>query len=153
MRSCSSTAARSPLPRRPGGTRTPRSPLWDGRWVPSAGPPQPGSIRKALITLVVGLVITFAVGTLLVAIFPGGLQGPTGRIAWIARRIGIGLVAGDASALNAPVSAPPGWINTIIGIMVGLTLLATVVALMRSQRRAALVSAEDEPRIRALVAE
>ncbi len=114
---------------------------------------QPGSIRKALITLVVGLVITFTVGWLLVQMFPGGLEGPTGRIAWIARRIGIGLVAGDTSTLNAPVSAPPGWINTIIGIMVGLTLLATVIALMRSQRRAALVSAEDEPRIRALVAE
>ncbi len=114
---------------------------------------QPGSIRKALITLVVGLLITFAVGTLLVQIFPGGLEGPTGRIAWIARRIGIGLVGGDVAALNAPVSAPPGWINTIIGIMVGLTLLASVIALMRSQRQDALVSAEDEPRIRALVAE
>ncbi len=114
---------------------------------------QPGSIRKALITLVVGLLITFGIGTLLVQVFPGGLEGPTGRIAWIARRIGIGLVGGDLSALNAPVSAPPGWINTIMGIMVGLTLLASVVALMRSQRRAALVGAEDEPQIRVLVAE
>jgi lysyl-tRNA synthetase class 2 len=114
---------------------------------------QPGSVKKALITLVVGLLITFAVGTLLVQIFPGGLERPTGRIAWIGRRIAIGLVGGDLSSLNTPVSAPPGWINTVVGLMVGLTLLASVIALMRSQRRAALVSAADEPRIRALIAE
>ncbi|GAA3608426.1 bifunctional lysylphosphatidylglycerol synthetase/lysine--tRNA ligase LysX [Microlunatus ginsengisoli] len=113
---------------------------------------QPGSIRKALITLAVGLAITFTVGVVLVALFPGGLEGPTGRLAWIGRRIAGVLLQQDLTG-GAPVSAPPGWINTLIGLMVGLTVLAAVLALMRSQRRAALVSAADEPRIRALVAE
>ena len=51
------------------------------------------------------------------------------------------------------MNSPPSWINTVVGLLLGLTLLASVVALMRSQRRAALMSAEDEPRVRALVAE
>ena len=113
---------------------------------------QPGSIRKAAITFVIGLAITFATGALLVQIFPGGLERPTGRLAWIGRRIATVLLQQNLTA-TTPVTAPPGWINGVISILVGLTVLATAIALLRSQRRAALVSAADEPRIRALVAE
>ena len=51
------------------------------------------------------------------------------------------------------MSGPPGWISTVVGLLLGLTLLAAVVMLTRSQRLAALMSPADEPLVRALVAQ
>jgi lysyl-tRNA synthetase class 2 len=110
----------------------------------------PGSARKALVTLLVGLLITFGVGLLLTTVFPNELVGPRGRMAWIVRRFGQSIFGSES---NLPVSGPPSWINTVVGLLFGATLLASLLVLMRSQQRAALMSAEDEPRIRALVAE
>ncbi len=113
----------------------------------------PGSIRKALLTLLVGLVVSFGVALALVSVFPNQLAGPRGRSAWILRRF-ITVLFGSDNDVDAPlVNAPPSWINTVVGVLAGLSLLAALIALMRSQRRAALMSAEDEPRVRALVAE
>ena len=64
-----------------------------------------------------------------------------------------GVRAATPTSSRSPVSVPPSWINTVVGLLFGLTLLAAIVALMRSQRRASVMSAEDEPRVRALVAE
>jgi lysyl-tRNA synthetase class 2 len=115
---------------------------------------QPGSVRKGLITLVVGLAVTFGTGMLLVSMFPGALGGPRGRLAWIVERIGSAIFGEEATdVMPSPLTSPPSWINTFIGLLVGLTLFAALIALMRSQRRAALMSPEDEPRVRALVAE
>jgi lysyl-tRNA synthetase class 2 len=113
---------------------------------------QPGSARKALLTLAVGLAATVAFGMLLVTLFPGGLAGRRGRLFWIVRRIGLSMFGEDAGAVvGSPVTSPPSWINTAVGLAVGLALFAALIALMRSQRRAALMSADDEPRVRALV--
>ena len=76
-----------------------------------------------------------------------------GRLVWIAKRLEEAVFGADASLVPRPVSAPPSWINTVVGLLFGLTLLAAIVALVRSQRRASIMSAEDEPRVRALVAE
>ena len=114
---------------------------------------QPGSVRKALITLLVGLGVTFGVAMLLVTIFPNELVGPRGRLVWIAKRLELAAFGPDTNFVPQSVSAPPSWINTVVGLLFGLTLLASIVALMRSQRRASVMSAEDEPRVRALVAE
>ena len=113
----------------------------------------PGSIRRALITLAVGFAITFTVGLALVTVFPTGLSGPRGRLAWIVRRIGLALVSGDTNLVRDPLITPPSWISTTVGLLVALTLLAALVALVRSQHRAAVMSPEDESRVRALVAE
>ena len=44
----------------------------------------PGNVTKALLTLVVGLSVTFGVGFLLTSLFPNDLAGPQGRLGWIA---------------------------------------------------------------------
>jgi lysyl-tRNA synthetase, class II len=114
----------------------------------------PGSIRKALVTLAVGLVITVGVGLLLVTVFPTGIAGgPRGRLAWVVQRIALAMGGGDTNLVRDPLITPPSWISTTVGLLFSLTLIAALIALVRSQHRAALMSAEDEPRVRALVAE
>ncbi len=113
----------------------------------------PGSARQALLTLIGGLAVTFGVGMLLVTVFPNELVGPRGRLVWILRRLEQAAFGPDTSLAAQPVNVPPSWINTLVGLLFGLTLLAAIVALVRSQRRASLMSVDDEPRVRALVAE
>ncbi|MGI3783003.1 MAG: hypothetical protein ACRYG2_19755, partial [Janthinobacterium lividum] len=105
----------------------------------------PGSVRKALLTLVVGLAVTVGVAMTLVTIFPNELVGPRGRLAWIAERLARTLFSSESDLVAQPVSSPPGWISTVVGLLLALTLLAAVVMLTRSQRLAALMSPADEP--------
>ncbi len=108
----------------------------------------PGSVRTATITLLAGLAVTFGVGLALVTAFPGALGRPRGRLVWVGRRIG------DSFNGNTQVLVgPPSWISTVVGVMVGLTLFATVLMLVRSQRQAAFMTAAEEPVVRALVAQ
>ena len=113
----------------------------------------PGSVRKALLTLGVGLAVTVGVAMTLVTVFPNELVGPRGRLAWIAERLARTLFSSESDLVAQPVSSPPGWIGTVVGLLLGLTLLAAVVMLTRSQRLAALMSPADEPLVRALVAQ
>ncbi|MGI3786766.1 MAG: phosphatidylglycerol lysyltransferase domain-containing protein, partial [Janthinobacterium lividum] len=113
----------------------------------------PGTVRKALLTLGVGLAVTVGVAMTLVTVFPNELVGPRGRLAWIAARLARTLFSSDADLVAQPVSSPPGWISTIVGLLLGLTLLAALVMLTRSQRLAAVMSPADEPLVRALVAQ
>ncbi len=112
---------------------------------------QPGNVAKALLTLVGGLVLTVGVGLLLVGVFPGDLSGPRGRLGWIAIRIFEASVGQTTGVSVTQASAPPGWIGTVVGLLAGLTLFAALLVLMRSQHRASLMAAADEPRVRALV--
>ncbi len=111
----------------------------------------PGSARLALLTLLLGLAVTVSVGLALVTIFPNELVGPRGRLAWIGQRLARVVLNSDGDFFLEPISSPPGWIGSTVGLLLGLTLLSAVLVLMRSQRRAALLSAQDEPRVRALV--
>lgn len=113
----------------------------------------PGSTRRAVAVLAVGTVITVGVAMLLVTAFPNALDGPRGRFTWTARRIVLAFFGGDTGLITPPTVAPPGWINIVVGLLAGFTLLTALVALTRSQREAALVTAEDERVIRGLVAE
>ncbi|WP_204920464.1 bifunctional lysylphosphatidylglycerol synthetase/lysine--tRNA ligase LysX [Microlunatus panaciterrae] len=108
----------------------------------------PGGVRKALLVLIGGLALTTVVGMLLVTLSPGPLAQPRSRLVWLFRRM-LGLVPGT----ELPPGGPPTWISSTIGALVAVTLLAALVALMRSQRAAALMSPEDEPLVRALVAQ
>jgi lysyl-tRNA synthetase class 2 len=114
---------------------------------------QPGSVRKALLTLVLGFALTVGVGMLLVSWFPNSLSGPRGRLAWVAERIAFAIFGGQSRLVPQPLTEPPNWINSVVGLLAGLTLFAATLALMRSQRQAALMAYDDEPRVRALVAE
>ncbi|GAA1840571.1 bifunctional lysylphosphatidylglycerol synthetase/lysine--tRNA ligase LysX [Microlunatus capsulatus] len=112
----------------------------------------PGRVRSALLTLAVGLVATFGVALLLVTVVPSALVAPRGRSAWVLRQLGT-LALDSGGSLTGPVLvAPPSWVSTVIGVLAGLSLLAALVVLMRSQRRASLMTDAEEPRVRALVA-
>ncbi|HEY0238971.1 MAG TPA: bifunctional lysylphosphatidylglycerol synthetase/lysine--tRNA ligase LysX, partial [Friedmanniella sp.] len=113
----------------------------------------PGSVRKALLTLGVGLAVTVGVGMALVTVFPNELVGPRGRLAWIVERLARSVFSSESDLVASPVSSPPGWVSTVVGLLLGLSLLAAVVMLTRSQRLAARMSPADEPLVRALVAQ
>jgi lysyl-tRNA synthetase, class II len=111
----------------------------------------PGNLAKALLTLVIGLAVTFGVGLLLTSLYPDDLAGLRGRMGWIVDRI-LTAVLGESDGVPIQVG-PPGWIDTVIGLLIAATLLAALLVLLRSQRRAAWMSVADEPRVRALVAQ
>jgi lysyl-tRNA synthetase class 2 len=113
----------------------------------------PGSVRKALLTLVFGLVVTVGVAMTLVTVFPNELVGPRGRLAWIVQRVVRSLFSSEGEPSVQPLSSPPSWISTVVGLLLGATLLAAVLMLTRSQRLAARMSPADEPLVRALVAQ
>ena len=54
----------------------------------------------------------------LVTVFPNELVGPRGRLAWIAQRLGRTLFGSESDPLPQPVSSPPGWIGTIVGLLI-----------------------------------
>lgn len=108
---------------------------------------RPGNISRAVLTLVVGLLITFGVGMILVSVFPGSLTKPRGRLAWLAIH---------TLQLNVPFAShgsPPGWATTVVGLFASVTLIATMLMLTRSQARAAYLTSADERRIRGLLQE
>ena len=102
---------------------------------------QPGSARKALLTLLAGTLVTFGVAMALVSVFPNELVGPRGRMAWIVQRFITFVLGGDGDLVPQPLAGPPSWISTVVGLLAGLTLLAAMVALTRSQRQASGMSA------------
>ena len=104
-----------------------------------------GNVRKAILTLVAGLIITVGIGMLLASVFPGELQQPRGRFIWIFHRI-----IGDR-AYGQLGTTPPNWIGAIVGLLTAATLLSALIVLMRAQRQAAYMSPEDEDRVRALL--
>ncbi len=114
---------------------------------------QPGDVTRALLVLLAGSAVSFGVGLLLTTVFPSELGGPRGRAVWIVRRFALSLFGNETDLIGAPLAGPPTWITTVVGLLFGATLLAAMMALVRSQRQAALMSAEDEPKVRALVAE
>lgn len=113
---------------------------------------QPGNLRRALLTLALGLGVTFTLGIVLTGVFPGRLDGPRGRLAWLLERTGTTVFGDRTPQAWRPVDAPPDWISVLVGLLVGVTLVVSLLVLMRSQRQAALMSFADEQRVRELVA-
>ena len=72
---------------------------------------------------------------------------------WIADRILDALLRRRVRRRPASDAGPPGWINTVVGLLIAITLIAALLVLLRSQRRAAWMDPADEPRVRALVAQ
>ncbi len=108
---------------------------------------QPGNLGRALLTLLIGLIISLGVGFLLTTVFPGQIPQPRGRIAWLVNQI----FDFDRDNLSTSTGTPPTWTGTITGLFVSASLVAAMIMLTRSQRRAAFLSTEDERSVRALL--
>ncbi|MFE3588677.1 bifunctional lysylphosphatidylglycerol synthetase/lysine--tRNA ligase LysX [Streptomyces niveus] len=104
-----------------------------------------GSLRRALLVLVLGLAAGVLAGWGLVELFPGSLAHGE-RLAWAANRVFGGLVsAGDFDG------RPPHPLFFFLGLFGALALLAAAATLFRSQRMEAALHGDEEPRIRALL--
>lgn len=107
---------------------------------------RPGSVRRALLVLLVGLAIGVLVGWGLTALFPGSLV-DSQRGWWAANRVLGGLVpAGQFDG------RPPRILDFLLGAFGAFALLAAAATLFRSQRLKAALHGDEEARIRALLA-
>ncbi|GGQ39869.1 bifunctional lysylphosphatidylglycerol synthetase/lysine--tRNA ligase LysX [Couchioplanes azureus] len=109
---------------------------------------QRASLPKALAT-VAGLITVFSlIGWGLVAAFPGSVR----RAGHHELGYAIKQVTGGALDLNVHRGGmAPGWINLVLGFFGAVTLITAVAVLLRSQRAAASLDADEEHRVRDLL--
>lgn len=106
-----------------------------------------GAGWKALGTLVAGLALGTLLGWGLVELFPGTL--PQGqRLLWAFNRV-TALAAIDNHQFDG---RPHGFVNTLLGLLGALALLAAIVVLFRSQRAGNALTGHDESALRGLLA-
>ncbi|MFZ2529684.1 MAG: bifunctional lysylphosphatidylglycerol synthetase/lysine--tRNA ligase LysX [Rhodococcus sp. (in: high G+C Gram-positive bacteria)] len=105
-----------------------------------------GAVWKALGVLVAGLAFATLIGWGLVELFPGSLPGDE-RLLWSFNRV-TALTALDNDQFSG---RPHGFVNTLLGLLGALAVLAAVVVLFRSQRSANALTGSDESAIRGLL--
>ena len=110
---------------------------------------QRASLPKAVVTLGALLAFGTAVGWGLVELFPGSLGAGAGRLAYSAKTVLGGAFGFDVGRHGRA----PGWVNLILGAFGAAALFAAVFALLRSQRATASLDADEERRVRQLLAE
>lgn len=104
----------------------------------------PANLWKAGLTGLVGVLVTAAIGAILVLLLPIQGQPPRTRLLWLWRRM-----TGDPT----PPVWTPHWLDDLLGVLLTLTLLAAVLVLLRSRQAAVVNEPADEARLRALVAQ
>lgn len=107
-----------------------------------------GNAWAALGVLVGGLVVATLIGWGLVELFPGTLPA-TDRFLWALNRV-TALTFIDNDQFGG---RPNGLVNTILGLLGALAVLAAVVVLFRSQRASNALTGSDESAIRGLLAQ
>ncbi|WSG47243.1 bifunctional lysylphosphatidylglycerol synthetase/lysine--tRNA ligase LysX [Dactylosporangium sp. NBC_01737] len=110
---------------------------------------QRASLPKALLTLGVLLAVSTVLGWGLVEMFPGSLETRAGRLAYSAKTVLGGAFGFDVGRQGRAA----GWVNLILGALGAVALFAAVFALLRSQRATASLDADEERRVRQLLAE
>ncbi len=105
-----------------------------------------GAVWKALAVLVGGLALGTLIGWGLVELFPGSLPGDE-RLLWAFNRV-TALTILDNDQFSG---RPNGFVNTLLGLLGALALLAAVVVLFRSQRAENALTGSDESAIRGLL--
>lgn len=103
----------------------------------------PGNLKKAVLTLVGGLVVSGVVATMLSVLVGHGAR-PRSRVLSIFDHV----VFGDEA--TRPVLAP-GWVQLVVGLLVAASLLTALVVLMRSQRSHAYLPLNQELAVRELL--
>lgn len=107
---------------------------------------RPGNVWKAVAVLVGGLVAATLLGWALVELFPGTLPRDE-RLAWAANDVlAFGNV--DASQFSGSTHA---FINTVLGALSALALMAAAVVLLRSQRATNALTGAEEAALRGLI--
>ena len=108
-----------------------------------------GSLRQAFGVLVLGLFLATFV-TFLLSFIPGGtLHGIEERAWWaVSRALGISLPFGGDGG-----HAGPQWVAVFGGLMAGGAVVAALATFLRSANESNLMSADEELRVRALLAE
>lgn len=102
-----------------------------------------GNLRLAGLVLVGGLIVSMGAGWLLTWL-TGGQGRPRGRLWALLIRMATG------AAPQGPV--PPGWVATIVGVLIATSFFVALQTLMRSQRSRATLALPDEVTIRQLLA-
>ncbi|MEU0560679.1 bifunctional lysylphosphatidylglycerol synthetase/lysine--tRNA ligase LysX [Dactylosporangium sp. NPDC006015] len=109
---------------------------------------QRASLPKALATLGVLISAFTLLGWGLVELFPGSLGPGAGRLAYSGKTV-LGGAFGFDVGLHGRA---PGWVNLILGAFGAIALFAALFALLRSQRATASLDADEERRVRQLLA-
>ncbi len=109
---------------------------------------QRASLAKAVATLGGLLAVSTLLGWGLVELFPGSLE-TQGRLAYSGKTVLGGAFGFDVGRQGRA----PGWVNLILGAFGAVALFAAVFALLRSQRATASLDADEERRVRQLLAE
>ncbi|GAA3210837.1 bifunctional lysylphosphatidylglycerol synthetase/lysine--tRNA ligase LysX [Dactylosporangium siamense] len=108
---------------------------------------QRASLPKAVATLSALLAVFTVLGWGLVEMFPGTLS--DNRLVYSAKTVLGGAFGFDVGRQGRA----PGWVNLILGAFGAIALFAAVFALLRSQRATAALDADEERRVRQLLAE
>jgi lysyl-tRNA synthetase class 2 len=110
---------------------------------------QRASVPKALATLASLIALFSAVGWAIVEAAPGSLpHGSVRRFVYSLRQVSGGAFGFDVGREGRA----PGWVNLVLGLFGALALFAALYTLLRSQRAVASLDADDERRIRELLA-
>ncbi|MEV0650477.1 bifunctional lysylphosphatidylglycerol synthetase/lysine--tRNA ligase LysX [Phytomonospora sp. NPDC050363] len=108
---------------------------------------QRASLWKAAGVYAVLFAVFTALGWALVGVFPGRVA-PAERLPYTVERLLGGVFKFDWDR----TTHAPGWVNLVIGLFGALALLASLLTLFGSQRRAAEHLPDEEVRLRALIA-
>ncbi|MFD6880970.1 MULTISPECIES: bifunctional lysylphosphatidylglycerol synthetase/lysine--tRNA ligase LysX [unclassified Rhodococcus (in: high G+C Gram-positive bacteria)] len=107
-----------------------------------------GAVWTSVGVLAGGLVAGTLAGWGLVELFPGTLP-PADRFLWALNRVtALGFIDNDQFA-----GRPHGFVNTTLGLLGALAVLAAVVVLFRSQRSTNALTGSDESAIRGLLSQ
>ncbi|HEY6596758.1 MAG TPA: lysine--tRNA ligase, partial [Asanoa sp.] len=109
---------------------------------------QHASIRKALLVFAGTAVVVTAVGWALLLAAPGRLE-EVPRLVYVVQHVlgGVFTLEGTRAGHDAP-----GWVNLLLGLGGAIAILLALATLLRSQRQTAYMSADDEQRVRELLA-
>nr|WP_157244423.1 bifunctional lysylphosphatidylglycerol synthetase/lysine--tRNA ligase LysX [Nonomuraea typhae] len=108
---------------------------------------QRAAVRKALLTLLAGLLVSVGVGYALIMAFPGTLRA-SDRLQWVIEK-----ALGGALILDFDRRGyGPAWVAFVIGLLSAVALLWAFTVLFRSQRAIAELLPGDEAGIRELLA-
>ncbi len=106
-----------------------------------------GGLRQAFLTFIAVAGLGIGIGYLLVSAFPGSLQGAAEKLRYSADKV----LGGFAFALDTRGEAP-GWVSFVLGLFGAIAVFAGLFTLLRSQQVTSELSAEQESRIRGLLA-